>query len=379
MNQRFEGWKLAVALLIPAAIIAVAGWIAFNALSDDDDPNDLSSGGDDNAEIAPTSTPLPETQPVAAPTMTAAPTALPLPSAAPLPAATTAPAATSDAEASATTAPAPAATSAPAATTSPQPAATSGPAPTMTPDPSVVTVACSVEDGFPTAVAVNEQFGPIEAVVSPEAQATNYRHNWNFDNGTIAGSPRTGLVSYAAEGKYTITVTSTNTTTSEEIVTTCGTIDVGGTATNGGGTTSDALKVTCSAKPENTAVKWADATLADRMNATVSWTPRTTVLNLQWELDVNEPIVFANGVTSPNTMLYGFPSLEATFSVFWREPETGENGRVTCRAYPEGAVNDENIIVPTTQPTTSGTPTPTSGSVSVTVTPTATFTPTPTP
>jgi len=34
MNERLQGWRLALALLIPAAIISGAGFFAYGALSD---------------------------------------------------------------------------------------------------------------------------------------------------------------------------------------------------------------------------------------------------------------------------------------------------------------------------------------------------------
>ena len=134
MNQRLQGWKLALALLIPAAIIGAAGYVTYGALSDDDQGV---ATGDDNG--AATTTPVPttqaETQTVDA-TEDTSPTAIPPPTPLTVPSAPAVPAATSG------PAVAPTATPAPTTPPAPQPTTPQGPAPTATPDASVVTISC---------------------------------------------------------------------------------------------------------------------------------------------------------------------------------------------------------------------------------------------
>ncbi|MFT5269904.1 MAG: hypothetical protein ACI88C_003350, partial [Acidimicrobiales bacterium] len=75
MNQRLQGPKLVLALLISAAMIGAAGFLAYGALSDDDQ---AIATGDDAAATAPTATSLPATQP-AGPITAPGPTPLTLP------------------------------------------------------------------------------------------------------------------------------------------------------------------------------------------------------------------------------------------------------------------------------------------------------------
>ncbi|MDB4110170.1 hypothetical protein N9574_02835, partial [bacterium] len=89
MDQRLHGWKLALALFIPAAIIGMAGFVAYGALSDDGP--EVATGNQDvvvtQTEV-PTSSP--ETQPVNPSTVAVpapTPTALTVPNPAPAPAA----------------------------------------------------------------------------------------------------------------------------------------------------------------------------------------------------------------------------------------------------------------------------------------------------
>ena len=93
MDQRLHGWKLALALFIPAAIIGVAGFVAYGALSDD---GPEVATGNEGVVATQTGVPTssPETQPVDPTTVAGpapTPTALTVPDPAPAPAAAAVP------------------------------------------------------------------------------------------------------------------------------------------------------------------------------------------------------------------------------------------------------------------------------------------------
>lgn len=361
MNERLQGWKLALALLVPALIIGAAGYIAYDALSEDD--QNLAVSDDEVAEstTTPTATALPLTAPVQAPITAVAevPTALPIPTATPTvlavevvddetteddgdtesddstpepaPAATAVPAATS--------APAPA----PAATTAPAPAATSGPAPTATPDPNVVTVACSGD--IPADIATGQVFGPLTAVTTPAEVASGFSYFWDFGNSTNATSPGSGGITYSASGSYVITLTATDVVTGEQIVAACG------TATVADGI--EALDVKCSISTRD-GLALAKARPGDFVSVNVTWKPTSVLLDLQYEFESTDPIVFSNQAASGDSQEWSFASRDAAFKVFWRHPDSGATGRLTCPAYP-GAIAEDND--PNATPTPGPTPT----------------------
>lgn len=359
MNQRLQGWKLALALLIPAAIIGAAGFIAYGALSDDTNQVAVS---DEQPEVEATPTveptPLPETAPVAEPVETTeeTPTAIPLPT--PEPTATVDPASIddlddeeedtdeADPEPAATSAPAPAATSAPApaATAAPAPAPTSGPAPTATPDPDVITVACSGD--IPASVGVGEQFGPLTAVLSPPEAGAGVSYFWDFGNNRNAGSPGSGGISYSAPGSYTITLTANDSATATAVATTtCGTVTVAAGV--------ESIAVTCAVSARDGLALDA-ARPGDFVTVTISWEPDDVLLNLQYEYEVNDDIVIANGSSSGATQEWNFQARDGSFDVFWRDPITLINGRVSCLAYPGAVAEDAEDGVnadPTPEPT----------------------------
>ena len=328
MNQRLHGWKLALALLIPAAIIGAAGFVAYGALSDDD--QGVATGNDD-AVATETALPTapPETQPVdPTPDLTPppAPTALTVP---------TAPPTTATAVPSATAVPAtPAATA--AATAVPGPRPTSGPAPTATPDPSVVTVSCS--GTIPSTADIGQTFGPLTAVTVPAEAAAGFTFTWNFGNNTIATSPVTGNISYAAVGSYTITLAGTNATTGATVSATCGTVTVAKEVA--------VLKVSCTVSSVNSEVELAAAKPGDVMRVTTTWTPADVPLRLQYEFETTDDLIIISPASPGDSQTNAFSSENGTFSVFWRYNETGETGTLSCPAYPGG-----ETTTPTATPT----------------------------
>lgn len=379
MNQRLQGWQLALALLIPAMIIGAAGYIAYGALSEDD--QDLATGEDDVAEVdaTPTATSPPETDTVE-PAEVAEPTALSVPTAAAAPTATARPGGTATATPGSTSAPvAPTATTRPA----PQPTAPTGPAPTATSDPSIVTIACG--GTIPGSIEVGETFGPLTAVTTPPEAAASLRFTWTLGNTTTVMSPATGNISYANTGNYTISLVATNPGNGSTASATCGSVTVTESMAS--------LDVEC-AVSSVLGVPLNDARAGDNMRVTISWTPDDVPLYLQYEFEPTDDLIIVNPASSPNTRDNSFSFDGGTFRIFWRYEETGETGRVSCAAYPGsdgGGTSPTSTAVPTTgatptpTPTTvaGATPTPTTGA-SPTVTPTATpttpaGTPTPTP
>ena len=333
MDQRLHGWKLALALLIPAALIGAAGYFAYGALSDDD--QDVATGQDDNVETTPTATSVVETQPVAPtvvedPTPLPAPTALTLPSPPPSPAATAVPAAT------ATTVP----TAVPTSPPSPQPTTPTGPAPTATPDPSIVTVSCSGD--IPSTLDVGQTFGPLTAVTVPAEAAAGYQFTWSLDNGTVLTSPATGNLSYAQVGTYNVTLTGTNATTGATLSASCGTVTVGEAVSE--------LVVSCSVSSVNSEVELAAAKAGDTMRVTTSWSPSDVRLSLQYEFETTDDLIIINPATSGDSQTNAFSTDDGVFSVFWRYAETGESGRLSCPAYPGGEITGTPTPDPGTGP-----------------------------
>ena len=84
MNQRLEGWRLALAVLIPAVIVALAIWFAIQALSGDDNTS-VDTADPDLVAPTPTEVAPPETDEVATPTVVPTPTAFALPTSPPAP------------------------------------------------------------------------------------------------------------------------------------------------------------------------------------------------------------------------------------------------------------------------------------------------------
>ena len=369
MNQRLTGWKLALALLIPVAMIGAAGYVAYGALSDDD--QQVSASSDDALSTPiPTQTPLPQGQPDTTdpePDPTVAPTAVPdtgpTPLALPSPPPTAVPAEdteTDDGEtdeepAAATPAPAPAATAAPApaatsAPVQPQPTSAPVPAPTATPNPDEVTVTCS--GTFPSTLDVGDTLGPLTAVTSPPEAAAGFQFTWTFGNSIIASSPTSGTVAYDTAGSYTVTLSGTNATTGQTVSTTCGTVAVA--------VSSDPLSVSCSVKPTNSLVKLAEARPSESMTVTTSWTPADIPLYLQYEFTENDPLIIINPASSGNAQSNAFASDAAVFSIFWRNDATGESGRLSCPAYPGAAAGDDDPAgTATATPTAEATEDPT--------------------
>lgn len=352
MNERLQGWKLALALLIPAVIIGAAGFLAYDALSDDGQDVAISEETP-TTEAAPTATEVPITEAIA-PTVVptaAPPTAIPLPTQEP----TAEPAADED-EADgdagdagdeadeAEAAPAPAATAvpaaaAPAAPAPAQPAAPAGPAPTATPDPDLIVVSCSGD--VPSTLTVGESFGPLESQIVPAEEAINHVFRWQLGDSRFVGAPNTGSISYDVNGSYTVTLTATNTATGEVLSTPCGTVKVGQAV-------DQLSSVRCSVTPVDEFLDIRDAEPPARMRVTVSWTPSDVKLRLQYEFDVNDPIVIIPEASSGNTQTSVFYSTDDAFSVFWRDADSGESGTLNCPAYPgNSAPNPDATPAPT--------------------------------
>ena len=330
MNRRLEGWRLALAVLVPAIILAAAIWFLLQALSGDDNT------AVDTSNLVPTSTPIPtspaESAEVGDPTPVPSPTPLSLPTPLPLP---------SPEPTEAAPAPTVAPTAAPAPTSAPsqpsQPSQPSGPTPTPTVDPSVLVVTCSGAS-FPISVDVDEAIPQLTAAVTPAEAASNLQFLWNFGNNTVAGAPNSGNVVYNAEGTYTITLAATDRTTQEVTNVTCGTVNVGTAGSGGGSTGNQALTVSCQVRPAQSSIKWEDAQITDQMRVTVSWTPADIELDLQYEFPIPEPIVFSNGASSGDSLPYIFNNQAAVAKIFWRNQATGETGRTSCPAFTEGPV-----------------------------------------
>ena len=306
MDQRLHGWKLALALFIPAAIIGVAGFVAYGALSDD---SPEVATGNEGVVATQTGVPTssPETQPVDPTTVAGpapTPTALTVPDPAPAPAATAVPATTT-----------PTATAVP--TTPP------GPAPTATPDPSTATVSCS---GVPATADTDQTFGPLVAVTVPPEAAAGFQFTWNFGNGTLTTSPVSGDISYTQAGTYTITLAGTNATTGATLSATCGTVTVAEVVAT--------LQVACSVSSVDTQVELAAARAGDVMRVTTTWTPADVPLRLQYEFEPTDDLIIIGPATTGDTQTNAFGSDDGVFSIFWRYVETGETGRLTCPAYP---------------------------------------------
>jgi hypothetical protein len=324
MNRRLEGWRLGLAVLVPALILAAAIWFLLQAVSGDDNT------ALDTSNLVPTSTPVatsvPESAEVASPTPVPSPTPLELPTPLPLPSAEPTEVA-AEPTAAPTTAPAP--TSAPSQPS--QPSQPAGPTPTPTVDPSILVVTCSGAS-FPISVDVDEAIPQLLAVVTPAEAASNLQFLWNFGNNTVAGAPNSGNVTYSSEGTYTITLAATDRTTQEVTNVTCGTVNVG-TTSGGGSTGNQALTVSCQVRPAAAGVKWEDATVFDQMRVTVSWTPADTVLDLQYEFPIPEPIIFSNEASSGDNQTYIFTNQAAVARIFWRNQATGDTGRTSCPAF----------------------------------------------
>lgn len=337
MNRRISGWKLALLLLIPLALIAAAIWIGLQALNDSDSANPVTvNNGVASSDVAPTATAVPVTQPVAAPQPTAPPTALPLPTEVP----TEVPTAAPEPEPTEEPTPVPAPTSPPAPTAAPAPVATAAPAAdstttadtTDTADTTTdaplgdVTIACGT---IPKKLAQDEAMGPFEATTVPETAAAALRFQWNFGNGFTVGSQNTPTVSYDTSGDYTVTITGTDIATGQTFTNTCGTVTVGSPA-------PATVDVKCSVKPKDTTLKIADALPGDIMVLTVSWTPKSVPLRLTYgEFTSNDPIVLVNDDASPNVQENGNFGADDSFVITWQYLEKDLRGRLSCLAYPK--------------------------------------------
>jgi hypothetical protein len=307
MNQQLQGWKLALALLIPVAIIGAAGFLVYGALSDDD-------------VVA-------ATMPTALETQTADPTTVPAPTPRSLPTPLTLP--TAPAVAAVPVTPTVTVTPLPAQTTPPAPQPTAGPAPTSTPDPSIVTVACKGD--IPGTVDTGQAFGPLTAVTVPAEAAAGYIFTWNLGNSTTQTSLSTSNVSYAEAGTYTITLAGNSAATGVAIFVTCATITVSEPVAN--------LQVSCSVSPANSEIELASAKAGDVMRITTIWSPTNIQLSLQYEFEPFDDLIIINPAATGDSQTNAFSGDDAVFSVFWRYGETGEAGQLTCPAYPGGEVN----------------------------------------
>lgn len=328
MNARLEGWRLALAVLIPTLIIGAAFWFAIQALANNDNTSVSTSEPLDLAPTA-TSTPLPATSAPIEPTVVPSPTPLALPSAEAIVAV---PTATLTPEPDETSAPTP--TQAPQPTSPPRPA---GPTATPTVDPSLVAVSCSGAT-FPLSVEVDETLPLLSAIVTPADMAAAMTYQWSFGNNHTVGAQNTGSISYDAVGTYTITFTATESDGTVHSAS-CGTVTVGKA-------TAAVSNVACAVRPKSSTIKWADATLDTLMRVTTTWKPTDQELTLQYEFEINDPIIFSNDAVSGDSLEWTFATRTSTVDVFWRDETTGETGRISCDAF-------ESPTAPT------GTPTPT--------------------
>ena len=348
MNERLQGWRLALALLIPAAIIGGAGFVAYGALTTDDQEVAASTAGEEEpspevATVVPTE--IPETQPVepTAEPDAEEPTAIELATPVPLQAPTAEPADTTDAETAPEPEPAPAATSAPAA-----PAATAAPvatadpaAPTAipTPDPDGDQVTCV--GTVPTTLEADQNFGPLTVSTIPPEADSRYVFQWMLDSTRTVTGSSTGFNSYSTPGTYTVSVVGTD-LEGNTISTTCGTITV----------TESQAAVTpvCSVSTTDSSIEISDAEAGTEVRVTVTWSPTDVPLNLQYEFETNDSLVFSNGAISGDSQTKAFSTDNGEFSIFWRNPANGESGLLKCAAYP-GSTTEP---VPTTTPVPAG-------------------------
>jgi len=321
MNERLQGWRLALAVLIPIAVIAGALYVVLG----NGDTSDVATG---DTTVEPTATSVAETQPVdeatAAPDPQADPTPLPVPTAltvptvdaAALPAPTQVPTVEPTAE--------PAPTAVPAPTADPGPAPTAGPTPTATPDPSVTTLTC-VGD-VPGSTDTDGSFGPLTAEIFPAEAAASYQIVWNLGDGTVVTNPTSGTISYAQAGTYQITAQAQSITDDTAISATCGTVTVAAVAAP--------FIVRCSVTVTAGNKPLAEARASDTMTVTTTWTPADKPLNLTYEFDTSDDLVIVPNAATGNQQTNAFDSDSSSFSIFWRDAETGETGLLDCPAYP---------------------------------------------
>ncbi len=401
-QQEDKRAKLAVLLLIPLAIIGGAIWLAMNG--GDDDTTDTATTAESAQTPTMTVPPIAtqeSTAPLAVPTAVPAPTPLTisggnvvvsLPTLTPvsetLPtstAAPTAPPASSRTGSSGTGGSGSGTTG--SGTTGSGSGGTGGSraVPTPTVDTTLIAISCSSD--VPTTLDVGESFGPITAITSPPEAAAGMTFVWNFGNGFTVTAPTAGVTSYADTGDYLVSVVGTVTATGRTISQTCQTVRVGASV-------AQSLSVTCTVRPSDGTVALRDALPnVDEMLVRVAWTPADVVLDLQYSFDPIDPIVFANGSSSPASQTNTFNSEASIVTVNWQYPETGARGGTSCPVFdptstagPAATATATVVNAVTATPTTvttaatatataaagaSPTPTATAGSTAATPTPTA--------
>jgi len=309
MNQRLQGWKLVLALLLPATIIGAAGFLAYDTLTDNS--QDIAISGEAaESEPEPTPTTPPETdavEPAVVPTA-APPTAVPLPT----PLATAVPAAEPDPTVEPTTAPAP--TSAPAPTAAPasqpapsQPAQPAEPTATATPEPDLVTISCL--GSVPSTLRIGGTFGPLTADITPSEAGLTHLFSFDTGVGTVQGRD-SGEITYITPGTYPVTLRARNLENNETTTTSCGTVTVAD------GAASASLAVRCVVTPVDSTIELKDAEAPDTMRVTTRWTPAATKLSLTYSFAALDQLIIVDDASTGNSQVKGFASEnDATFSI----------------------------------------------------------------
>ncbi|MEM7095449.1 MAG: PKD domain-containing protein [Actinomycetota bacterium] len=337
MNQRLEGWRLVLAVLVPAIIVACGIWFLLQALGDDTTEQAI-----DSSEV-PTATPIPtspaeDVNEVAEPTPVPSPTPLAIPQAS---AVDGAPTSEPEATPEPTTAPAPTAVP---AVRQPGP---SGPTPTPTPDPDALAITCSGAS-FPVTTDPGDPIDALFIEVSPAEQRDVLQFLWDLGNGTFAGASNVGNITYATVGTYTIKVTATNSETLETTEVVCGQVFVGTTPGDGGGddgsTDTGPLTVSCTVRPARPELlKWEDAVPGDAMRVTVSWTPADAVLDLTYNFPAPSPAVIITDASTGDNQEHAFVTRQDVMEIWYVNQETGErSNQVRCPAFTDPPITTYN-------------------------------------
>lgn len=376
MNRRLTGWKLGLLLLIPLSVLAVAGWVTWNAFNSGTgsdiaiaditpEPTEISAqetphstialpSADGNTQAVAEVLPTPELIPT--PTALVLPTAVPL-EPTPVPTAIPAPPVPTPipVQPAPTTPPAPAAP-APAAPAAPAPAAPAQPAtgttggttgtdggagtdgttdgedesgidPTVAAPPEGTQVHCSYSGvQIPERLAVGKSVGPLSVAVNPLSAEDLFDYKWDFGISEATGKS-SGKVTFTKTGTYPIKVTATAKADGSVISSGCGLVEVFDPA-------GELTKISCATTPVDKKIKAADATLQTAMRTTVTWAPKSLKLNLEWSVNPNDPLQLIHQVSSPYSQHKVYGDKAARVQVRWVNPLDGTHGMLSCPIFP---------------------------------------------
>lgn len=187
-----------------------------------------------------------------------------------------------------------------------------------------------------------------------------------MDNSRTVTSAASGIVTYNEKGSFPISVTGTHLTTGETLLATCGTLTVGESVA--------AVAFKCSVRPVDSQINLKDAKAPEPMIVTASWTPADVKLNLQYEFESNDALIFSTEALPGDSQTNSFSTDDGVFSIFWRQSESGAVGRVSCPAYPMEGTSTVGTPTPTPTPDIFNQGTDTTTTTTPTVTPTPTTT-----